>query len=186
MPSFADPPAAAPADLDQRCSRYLRWRDLLECGETWQRLASANPPGALLPQQPQTWQGLAELACALLDPLIERYGPLRLTYGFAGPALTRHIGARIAPRLDQHAGSERNGRGQPVCPRLGQACDFAVPGVASGEVARWIVASLPFDRLYLYGDERPLHLSYGPDHARAAFAMLAGPGGRRVPRRWPG
>jgi hypothetical protein len=46
------------------------------------------------------------------------------------------------------------------------------------------VANLPFDRLYFYGDDRPLHLSYGPENARAAFAMLPGPGGRRVPRRW--
>jgi hypothetical protein len=176
--------SVATIDLDALCSRHVRWRELLECGETWRRLASAGQSWANLPQQPQSWQGLAALAGTLLDPLIDRYGPLQITYGFAGPLLTRHIAARIAPSLDQHAGSELNRRGQPICARLGQACDFAVPGQPSGEVARWIVANLPFDRLYFYGDDRPLHLSYGPENARAAFAMLPGPGGRRVPRRW--
>ena len=42
---------------------------------------------------------------------------------------------------------------------------------------------LPFDRLYFYGADRPVHVSVGPEEARAVVSMLLGPSGRRVPQR---
>jgi hypothetical protein len=39
-----------------------------------------------------------------------------------------------------------------------------------------------FDRLYFYGEDRPLHVSVGPDESRAITAMLPSASGRRVPR----
>ena len=50
------------------------------------------------------------------------------------------------------------------------------------EVADWIIANLPFDRLYFYGDDRPLHLSIGPQNARAAYTMQKSTSGAVVPR----
>ncbi|MBT9557540.1 MAG: hypothetical protein IV100_15985 [Myxococcales bacterium] len=165
--------------LDATCSRHLRFRDLVECGETWQRLAGAVDN---VPRQTGTWDGLRRVATEVLDPVIERFGPIRLTYGFAGPALTRQIAGRIAPSLDQHAGSELNARGRPTCPRLGQAVDLHVAGLGSRELAQWLIANTPFDRLYFYGDERPVHVSVGPDESRAVVTMLQGPSGRRIPK----
>jgi hypothetical protein len=86
------------------------------------------------------------------------------------------------PSRDQHAAHEHNRRGQPVCARLGAAVDFIVDDENMGEVARWIVANTPFDRLYCYGDDLPLHLSYGPAQARQVVMMMAGPSGRLIPR----
>lgn len=134
---------------------------------TWERGAVAN-----LPASEATWAGIARLAEAILDPLRERYGAVTLTYGFAGPALTRLVAGGIAPRLDQHAGSERTARGAAVCARGGQACDLRVPGVSAFEVARWVGENLPFDRMYLYGSARSVHLSHGPDGARSVHAMV--------------
>jgi len=61
--------------------------------------------------------------------------------------------------------------GDFICPRLDQASDFRVPGLSSLVVARFLVTMVPFARLYLYGIDRPLHVSIGPQHARAIFEM---------------
>ncbi len=50
------------------------------------------------------------------------------------------------------------------------------------EVAQWIVANTPFDRLYFYGDDRPIHVSHGPNRDRQIVLMVAGKSGRLVPR----
>jgi hypothetical protein len=49
------------------------------------------------------------------------------------------------------------------------------------EVARWIMANLPFDRLYYYGPNKPVHVSYSERPAGEAHEMRV-VGGRRVPR----
>jgi hypothetical protein len=72
---------------------------------------------------------------------------------------------------DQHAGCELNKNGKPFCPRLGQGVDFRVPSMSSLEVGHWIVANTPFDRLYFYAADRPLHVSFGPEHSRIAWRL---------------
>ncbi len=143
-----------------------------------------------VPKEQDTWQAIARLANVILDPLVDHFGPLELTYGFASPELARRIDACIAPSLDHHAGSERSSAGRLVCSRRGMACDLRIPGLSATMVARYIAAKLPFDRLYLYGDERPLHVSVGPDESRQVTVMRMGPSGRLIPRtfapeHWP-
>ena len=50
------------------------------------------------------------------------------------------------------------------------------------EVARWVVANTPFDRLYVYGNDLPIHGSCGPEHTRQVVRMIPGKSGRTVPR----
>jgi hypothetical protein len=164
-------------ELDQRCGLYLTFRDLVEAGETWKKTGVAN-----VPQQPDTMVALRRLAEDILDPVITKFGRLEVTYAFASPALTRHIRGRIDPARDQHAGHELRPDGTPVCPRLGQAADFRVDGACSGRIAAWIASTLPFDRMYFYGSDRPLHVSIGPQETRSVIVMIPGPSGRRVPR----
>ncbi|MBX9596015.1 MAG: hypothetical protein K2X46_16750 [Roseomonas sp.] len=163
-------------DLDAPCGANFKFRDLIEAGETWHRTRVDNAP-----RQPATIEAMRRLAEFVLDPVVARFGPLRVTYGFASVALTRLIAGRIDPSRDQHAGHEVRPDGTFVCPRLGQAVDILVEGSSSGRVAQWIAAHLPFDRIYFYGEERPLHVSVGPQHARAIVTMLPGPSGRRIP-----
>jgi hypothetical protein len=47
--------------------------------------------------------------------------------------------------------------------------------------AQWIVVNTPFDRLYFYGDNKPIHVSFGPEHSRQVVRMMAGKSGRLVP-----
>ena len=164
-------------DLDAPCGRFLSFRQLIECGETQASTGLEN-----LPRQPESWNVLFDLATEVLDPVIDWFGMVRLTYGFCSPELARAIPARIAPKLDQHAAHEGNRLGRPVCPRLGAAADFIVDDEDMLEVARWVATNTPFDRLYFYGSDLPIHVSYGPDHSRQVVLMVAGKSGRLVPR----
>ena len=118
----------------------------------------------------------------MLDPVIDWFGMIQLTYGFCSPALARQIPGRIDPKRDQHAAHERNRLGNPVCPRGGAAVDFIITDEDMLEVAHWVVEHTPFDRLYFYGADKPIHVSYGPEQARQVVTMLPGPSGRLVPR----
>jgi hypothetical protein len=163
-------------DLGEPCGRNLVLRDFVEAGETWTRTRVTNEP-----KQIATVDAIRRLAVEILDPVIVEFGPLRITYGFASAALTQLIPGRIDPTRDQHAGCELKANGAPICPRLGQAVDFSINGVSSGRVASWIAKHLPFDRIYFYGNHRPLHVSAGPEEKRSVIAMLEGPSGRRIP-----
>jgi hypothetical protein len=60
--------------------------------------------------------------------------------------------------------------------------DFVIADEDMLEVAQWVAANTPFDRLYFYGADKPIHVSYGPEHSRQVVTMLPGPSGRLVPR----
>lgn len=113
---------------------------------------------------------------------MDYFGGIELTYGFCSRELAKHIPGRIDPSRDQHASHELNTRGNLICKRLGAACDFIVPDKSMLEVARWIVENTPFDRLYYYGDDKPLHVSYGPEHNQAIVVMTPGKSGRLIPK----
>ncbi|WP_430425090.1 hypothetical protein [Phenylobacterium sp.] len=151
----------ATPDLDARASTNFTFADLCHCSDTWRRTEVANTP-----REPETYAALRQLCEVILEPALAAFGPLELTYGFAGPALTRLIHRRIAPRLDQHAGHERNRTGALVCSRGGQAADFQVTGVPASRLALHLAETTAFDRIYFYGDDRPLHVSVGPQNAR--------------------
>lgn len=166
-------------DLDQPCGENFTYRDFIECGETQQQLKLQNAP-----RRPETYNALYALATQVLDPLIDYFGGIRLTYGFCGAALGKYIKARVAPKLDQHASCELNASGQLICDRQGAACDFVVDDEDMRQVAQWIIDELPFDRLYFYGESRPLHVSVGPQAGRQAFEMVPNVKGHLTPRSW--
>ncbi|MFM8333178.1 MAG: DNA phosphorothioation-associated putative methyltransferase [Candidatus Methylumidiphilus sp.] len=163
--------------LDARCGQYFTYRHLIECGETQSAHGLPN-----LPRQPDSYSALRDLAVAILDPVLDYFGMIRLTYGFCSPALARLIPARIVPKLDQHSAHELNAKGQPLCPRLGAAVDFIIPDEDMRAVALWIAENTPFDRLYYYGPDKPLHVSHSQTPAREFVEMRETEGGKRVPR----
>lgn len=164
--------------LDQACGSNFTYRSFIECGETQRRLGVRN-----LPLNPATYNALYDLATQILDPVIEYFGGIRLTYGFCSLELSRQNLKRVAPRLDQHASCEKNRRGKLICDRGGAACDFIVPDEDMYEVAQWIAKRLPFDRLYVYGNHRPIHVSISSKPARVAFEILLTESGRLTPRK---
>lgn len=164
-------------DLDSACGKHFTYRDFVECGETQTRTGLANQP-----RQPDTYTALYELASLVLDPVVDYFGMIELTYGFCSAELARSIPGRIAPKLDQHAGHEVTRTGRPICERLGAACDFLVTDEDMEEVALWVAANTPFDRLYFYGKNRPVHVSYSATPARQFVRMTMNASGALVPR----
>lgn len=164
-------------DIDGHCGKYFRYRDLIACGETQTSTGLAN-----LPRESDSYTALFELATKLLDPIIDYFGMINLTYGFCSVELGKHIKRRTAPKLDQHAAHERNRVGKPVCDRLGAAVDFLVEDEDMIEVAKWIGDNLPFDRMYVYGPSRPIHLSYGPQLMQQVTFMLPTSTSARMPK----
>ena len=73
-------------------------------------------------------------------------------------------------------------KGHAICSRGGAAVDFLVEDEDMNEVADWIINRLPFDRLYIYESERPIHVSCGPENSRAAYVMIKNASRGRIPR----
>jgi DNA phosphorothioation-associated putative methyltransferase len=164
--------------LDQKCGRYLTFRDLIECGET----QAAHDIGNM-PVEPESFNALFDLAHHVIDPVVDYFGMVKLTFGFCSPALASHIKGRISPKLDQHAAHERTRRGGYICERLGAACDFVVEDEDMEMVVEWIIGNVKFDRLYFYGRDRPIHISYSSTPTRQVVDMIETPGGNVVPKR---
>ena len=176
---------STPTDLDAPCGVHFSYRDLIACGETCVRLlAESDRPQSFdnLPRETETFAAMRALCAVVLDPVVDHFGAVELTYAFASTQLTREIKGRICPALDQHAGHERNRAAKLISPRLGLAVDFLVPGIDSRVLAQWIATSTDFDRLCFYEPDRPLHISVGPDRVHQIVHMRQGPSGRRVPR----
>lgn len=165
-------------NLDEACGRYLTYRQLIECGETQGTTKISN-----VPKNPASYTALLELATSIIDPVVEYFGGIKLTYGLCTAELARHIPGRVAPALDQHAALELKRNGRPICQRGGAAVDFVIQDENMEEVARWVMDNLPFDRLYFYGRDKPLHVSFGPNMSREAFEMVETAKGKRIPRR---
>lgn len=163
---------------------------ILHCCETWHALAREGRVLDNRPEQNETWTAIEWMRNELLQPLEEEFGIVLLSYGFAGHELIAAVRARatatkrpagIAPELDQHAGYELDAHGARICDRDGIAVDLHVPGRPSGAIRDWILSRLPFDRLYFYADDRPLHLSWAPEPIGQVVEMRARPGGGTTP-----
>jgi len=115
---------------------------------------------------------LEHLASEILTPIEKRFGKITISYGFTSFELLKYIKkhspGHMAPELDQHAAHELNSRTNRICKRDGAACDIFVAGYENQMhiIAKHIINELPFDRLYFYGSDRPIHISFGPDHSR--------------------
>ena len=170
---------------------FLTLRDFCTCTKTYSRFQESIDPWPLAPESLDALRGLAT---HLLDPIIAHFGATRfhLTYGFCSDSLRRHLVrkdpatgkpyGRVAPALDQHMAHETNAKGGPFGKRQGAASDFRIEGVSAREVLRWVIQTrLPFDRVYYYGEDRSLHVSWGPDHSR----YLCGFNSKNVPSAEP-
>jgi len=168
-------------DLSSKCSQHFYYADLIQCGETQARTQIINTP-----RDPRTIQAIKDIALTILDPVVNQFGSLSLSYGFCSKELLKHIKKQlspgIAPQLDQHAGYELNFKNNRICKRDGFSCDFYVTGIDSLTIAKWVVINLPFDRLYFYGKDRPLHISIAPDNNYAITLLEQSPSERCIPK----
>ena len=165
-------------DLDAPCGKYLTFRDLIECGETQQRTGIVN-----LPKEPDTYSALLDLTFNILDPVIDYFGMIKLTYGFCSSGLEKHIKKGIAPKLDQHAGHEKRRTGRLICDRRGAAVDFLVVDENMAEVVNWIAENTKYDRIYYYGKDAPIHVSYSQNNSQSVIEMTQKSNSNLLPRK---
>jgi len=154
------------AELAQPCSSFFKWEDLILAGET----ARAHPEDNI-PRQIQTREALQSLASLILDPIASEISKPRLTYGLSCAGIVNRIAKRIAPAVDQHSSFECWSNGNRICSLGGAAVDFFVEGRTASEVAVFVVETLPFDALYFYGDDRPIHVSWSQTPRNVAVEM---------------
>ncbi|MFB2881627.1 hypothetical protein [Floridanema aerugineum] len=167
-----------------KLGKYLTLEEFCTCTQTYQKYADQINP---FPENlAETLPAIEALTQFILEPIIEHFGidKFRLTYGFCSKDLKKYLAkkdpetglknGRVAPEIDQHLAHEINKNGKYYCQRLGAACDFLILGVGSDRVIDWILAQkLPFDSLYFYGVDRPIHISYGPQNKREIWTFTA-------------
>ncbi len=163
-------------NLDDPCGRYFKYRDLIECGETQKETKIDN-----LPKNPESYTALYDLATEVLDPIIDYFGMIKLTYGFCSHELSKKITKRVVAKLDQHCSFEKGKNGNLICKRGGAAVDFYIEDEDSMTVAGWIGDNLIFDRMYVYGHQNPIHISYSESRAKLSF-LLTVKNGKLIPR----
>ena len=123
----------------------------------------------------------------ILIPINKEFGDINITYGFVSFELNKYIQKNSSsgtyPSIDQHAASELNSVNKHICKRNGLACDFIVNGYENRmeEVMLFIVDNLSFDKLYFYGNDRPIHVSVGNTNERHLQIMNVSDKGRRIP-----
>ena len=177
---------------NRQLGKYLTLEDFCTCTQTYQRFADQIAP---FPKNlDETLPAIEALCRHIVDPVIEGFGcdspPERLrqrfllTYGFCSIDLKRWLAKKVpltgkkhgiaTPSLDQHMAHEVIQTGRYYCDRLGAACDFRILDLPSDALVDWIVVQeLPFDSLYFYGADRPIHISYGPQHKRDIWGFTA-------------
>lgn len=158
--------------------------DLNEKVNNWQQHRYPNIDNT--PNE-QSINAISDLCSNILLPIQNKFGAVSVTYGFTSHNLLVQIKklnpTHIAPNIDQHASCEVNTKGNLICTRGGAACDIFVAGFESNmyEVAKWATNNLPFDRMYLYGNNRPFHVSFGSEHNRFIQVMKTSKTGKRFP-----
>lgn len=165
-----------------KLGKYLTLAEFSTCTKTYHKYAQYINP---FPQNvAEIIPALQDLNQFIIDPIIDHYGldNFQLTYGFCSADLKKFLerkdpitgkkNGRVAPKLDQHMSYEINKNGKYYCERLGAACDFIIADVSSKQLIDWILQSkLPFDSLYFYGNQRPIHISYGFQHKRDVWTF---------------
>ncbi|CAM4470209.1 hypothetical protein [Alteromonas australica] len=129
---------------------------------------------------------LERLLYEVLLPVNRSLGNPIITYGFTSFELKKHIQksspSGTAPTLDQHSSYEINSAGRQICSRGGAACDFYIEGLPTSNIVRFITQKLNYDRIYYYGNKRPLHVSiHLTDPLKHLQIMCESENGRRYP-----
>ncbi|HEY9875518.1 MAG TPA: hypothetical protein V6D12_18955 [Candidatus Obscuribacterales bacterium] len=167
-----------------KIGKYLSLDDFCTCTHTYRKYAEKIDP---FPKNSKaTISALEALNQFIIDPVIDCFGieKFQLTYGFCSPDLRKYLdkkdpvtglkNGRIDPSRDQHMAHEVNSKGNYYCERLGAACDFLIRDIGSDRLVDWVLRSrLPFDSLYFYGADKPIHISYGSQHKRDMWTFTA-------------
>ncbi|TRX56699.1 hypothetical protein [Thalassomonas sp. M1454] len=139
------------------------------------------------PKSESTILQLIQLTDKIIKPLESEFGKVNITYGYTSAELTRFIQknspAGTSPSIDQHACHDLNLKNNRITKRDGAACDFFIEQYKDkmDKIALYICNHLPFDKLYYYGNNRPIHVSFNVEPSKHLQVIGTSKNGRRIP-----
>ena len=142
--------------------RQVSLKELL-FSETATRLGINNIPND------QSLFNLQTLIYEVIEPIINKFGDIKITSGYRSPELCKAIGSSIT---SQHC--------------LGMAVDCEVLGVANKELADWVVNNLEYDQVILEFWEKDkinsgwVHISYNKENNRKMYLRAYKGNGRVI------
>jgi hypothetical protein len=142
--------------------RQVSLKELL-FSETATRLGINNIPND------QSLFNLQTLIYEVIEPIINKFGDIKITSGYRSPELCKAIGSSIT---SQHC--------------LGMAVDCEVLGVTNKELADWVVNNLEYDQVILEFWEKDkinsgwVHISYNKSNNRKMYLKAFKANGRTV------
>jgi len=142
--------------------RQVSLKELL-FSETATRLGINNIPND------QSLINLQTLIYEVIEPIINKFGSIKITSGYRSPELCKAIGSSIT---SQHC--------------LGMAVDCEVLGVPNKELADWVVNNLEYDQVILEFWEKDkinsgwVHISYNKENNRKMYLRAYKANGRTV------
>lgn len=126
---------------------FQRWEFVVS--ETAARRGIGNVPA------PEHWERLKSLAIAILEPMREALGPIRITSGYRSPVLNTAIGGA---GMSQHC--------------FGEAVDIVPLKATLQEGFIWLYKNSPFDQLiWEFGEW--VHVSHKPFGPQRGNVLLA-------------
>lgn len=161
------------------CTTPIQLENLCAAGATAQAFSDVDNT----PKSQDSTDALNALISNILEPIRTHYGQLTITHGFTSQALINKVPRGIAKRLDQHCAHEKNSRGQRICSRGGASADIYVERITAWELVEFIQSNLPFDRIYIYGKDSPIHISHNSlQLASQIIVMKPNSKGKKIPQ----
>ena len=141
---------------DIRVAQNFTLPELIK-SSTADRMGISNEPAT-----DQVLVNLTNVANHILQPVRDKFGPIRVNSGYRGPDLNKAVGGS---KTSQHCN--------------GEAADFECSKVGNNELAEWVKDNLEFDQLILefYQPGKPssgwVHCSYKTDGNNRGKVMTA-------------
>jgi hypothetical protein len=141
------------------------------------------------PESDESLSSIIMMTEKILMPILKSLGEIEISYGFTSTELTKYIQKNSSqgtyPPIDQHSSYEKNSAGGQICKRGGMACDFIVKGQQDNvpQIIQFIVSNLDYDKIYYYGNNRPLHVSVNSKPEKHLQIMNLSENGKRIPGR---
>jgi len=141
------------------------------------------------PESDESISSIIMMTEKILMPISKTLGEIEISYGFTSTELTKFIQKNSPlgtyPPIDQHSSYEKNSAGNQICKRGGIACDFMVKDHQDNvpQIIQFIVGNLDYDKIYYYGNNRPLHVSVNSKPEKHLQIMNLTENGKRIPGR---
>jgi SWIM zinc finger len=154
---------------DVRVGKYFVLSDFLYSHDAVAKGIANLPPSLDCPEI----DGMRGLCANILDPVVEKFGPVSIAYGYCSTELWRRQYGQNANLLDLHTFKPKQGG-------IGGAVDIVIHGQEDVRpVINWIKRNCVYDRLIIYPGSRIICVAWcGTKPRYQAMEWIFVPGGK--------